>query len=437
MPYGTHIDSLRTITTSTNQATLTGLKRNTQCYLQIESNFSSNACVIPSYYGIRLPHDPDFWITQYHNTTLGLINRHSRVEPVIDYIPVSECIHIYDNGGLYPPVPNCTMDHDFFSADGRGFSINGDYNLGASSLNVTTNILFTSYSGIGSTFVSNDNGYLCIEANTSSNPHDNGEGFDFEVLMNYAIHQISATNVTCSTAHLTWIDTSGASQWWIAYGEAETSLDTVTTTTRSYDFTNLTPDRQYVCYLWSNEELANCKAPVKKYFITACDTTLIIMPCAQDYSRTLNINECYIIQDPGAANNYHYMNNQTLHLISSSGDPITLRGSAHIHGDDRLTIVDEGSWRWFCQDWHGDDDNFVIHSNTGRLCIYFTSNGDTLSSSGFQFDVSFNTIGNIRADLMTDSTCRIRWDDHSTATQWTFWYGSDREHMDSIVRTQR
>lgn len=430
--YGTHIDSLRTLTTSTNQATLTGLHRNTQCYLQIESNFSSNGCVIPSIYGIRMPHDPSVWLTQYHNSTLGIINRHSLVEPVVDYIPASECVHLYDNGGLNPPFPECTMDHDFYSADGRGLSINGNYNLGNSSLDISTNTTATNYGGIGSTSVSSGNGYLCFYVTTSSDPHANGEGFDFEVLMNYAIHQITPSNLTCSTAHLTWVDTSGATQWWIAYGESETSLDTVTTTTRSYHFNNLTPDRQYVCYLWSNENIVSCNAPVKHCFITPCDTTTIIMPYNQDISRTLNINNCYVIQDPGGPNNYHYNSNQTLHIHSSTGDPITLHGSVHIRANDRLTIYDEGSWDWYCWDWSGDDDHFEIHSNTGHLCIQFNSNGDTLSASGFQFQVSFNTIGNIRTDQMTDSTCRIQWDDHSSATQWTFWYGSDQQHMDSI-----
>ena len=431
--YGTHIDSLRTITTTTNQATLTGLKRNTQCYLQIESNFSSNDCVIPSIYGIRMHHDPDIWLAQYQNYYLNRCGRHSRVENTTDYLPVSECIHLYDNGGLNPPFPDHEGTHYFYSADGRNLSLQGQFNLGASRLNINASPTYTSYGGIGNLFVSSDNGHVEIYTRTDGQPHNNGEGFDFNVLMNYAIYQITVSNVTCSTAHLTWIDTSGASQWWIAYGEAETSLDTVTTTTRSYDFTNLVADRQYVCYLWSNEELDDCKAPVKKYFITACDTTIIIVPCNQDSSRILNINECYIIQDPGAVNNYHFNNNESLHLHTNTGDPITLRGSAHIRGGDYLSILDEGSWNWLCYNWSGDDDHFEVHSNTGHIRIEYHCNGDTLSSSGFQFDVSFNTIGNIRADLMTDSTCRIRWDDHSTATQWTFWYGSDREHMDSIA----
>lgn len=435
--YGLHMDSLRTITTSTPQATLTGLHRNAQCYIDIESNFSSTPCVIPSVYGIRMPHDPNIWITQYHNTLLGIIGRHSNVEGNFDHIPSSECVHIYDNGGFNPPFPDCTMDHDFNTSDGRGFSINGNYNLGNSYLHLNTGRTAADYGGIGNTFVSSPTGYLCIEAYTLSDIHGNGEGFDLEVLMNYAIHQITPSAVTCSTATLTWVDTSDATRWWIAYGPDERMLDTVTTTTRSYNFTGLTPDRQYVCYLWSNESVVSCNAPVKSSFITTCDSSIIIMPYNADTSRTLDINQCYTLLDIGGPHNYHYNGNQTLHLHSNTGDPFVLRGNIHVHGPDNITIYDEGSWTWYYSNWSGDNDNVEIHSNTGNLCIQFTSNGDTLNNSGFQFQVFFNTIGNIRTDLMTDTTCRIRWDDNSSANHWTLWYGPDRDHMDSISTDNR
>lgn len=431
--YGVNINSLRTISVNTNQAILTGLERNAQCYLHIESNFSSGGCVIPSIYGIRMPHDPEIWVTQYHNTLLDLINRRSLVEGNNDILPVTSCAHVLDNGGYYPPFPDCTMDHDFIIAGGRGITIRGNYNLGVSSLHINTSNTSTDYGGIGSTLLSTYNGVLCFIVVTSPDPHANGEGFDFEVLVNPAIHQIATSSPSCSTATLTWADTSDATQWWIAYGEAETLLDTVTTTTRSHQFTNLIPDRQYVCYLWSNETLPACNAPVKHCFLTPCDTTTIIMPYNQEVTRTLNTNECYTIQDPGGPNNYHYNSNQRIHIQSSTGDPITLRGYAHIRNLDHLTIYDEGSWQWYYSFWSGDDDNIEIHSTTGNICIEFYSNGDSLSASGFEFSLFFNTIGNIRTDLVTDSTCRIQWDDHSPANQWTFWYGPDRQHLDSIT----
>ena len=77
--YGTNIDSLRTTTTITNQVILTGLERNAQCYLQIENDIGSPSCFIPSRYGIRMPHDNDTWLIQYHNTLLDIIGLHSLV----------------------------------------------------------------------------------------------------------------------------------------------------------------------------------------------------------------------------------------------------------------------------------------------------------------------------------------------------------------------
>ena len=429
--YGTHIDSLRTTTVTANQAILTGLERNAQCYLQIENNVGSSNCFIPSKYGIRMPHDPDTWLIQYHNTLLDIIGIHSLVEPRIDLLPLTSCPHIYDPGGHNPPFPDCTTDHDFFTVGEHAIALMGGYNLGSSKLHINTGAVATDYSGADSTSIWSDSGYLCIIYTTDSS--DNGEGFDLAARITPSIYNISTSPITCSTATLTWVDSSDATRWWIAYGEDERHLDTVTTTSHSYSLSNLVPDRQYVCFLWSNETLLICNAPIKKSFITPCDTSIIIMPYNEDYSRTLNINECYTILDPGGPNDYHYHSSQTLHLHSSLGVPIVLRGSAHVHPDDYLTIFDEGAWIWYYLNWNGVVDPIEIYSPTGNLCFQFHSNGDTLTNSGFEFQVFFQTIGNIRADRMTDSTYRIRWDDHSSATQWTLWYGTDSDHMDSLT----
>ena len=429
--YGYNIDSLRTINVTTNQAILTGLQRNTQCYLQIESNFSSENCFIPSKYGIRMPHDPDTWLIQYHNTILDNIGLHSLVEPRMDIISLTSCLHIYDPGGHFPPFPDCSTDHDFATVGDHAVALMGNYNLGSGTLHINTGNVATDYSGTDSTSIWSDSGYLCIIYTTDS--ADNGEGFDLVARITPSIYQITANPITCSTATFTWVDTSDATRWWLAYGEDERHLDTVTTTSHSYYLSSLAPDRQYVYYLWSNETLPSCNAPIKSSFLTPCDTSIIIMPYNEEYSRTLNINECFTILDPGGPNDYHYHSNQTLHLHSSIGVPIVLRGNAHIHTDDYLTIYDEGSWTWYYLNWNGDNDSIEIHSTTGNLCIQFSSNGDTLTNSGFEFYVYFQTIDSIRADMMTDSSYRIRWVDHSSATQWTLWYGTDNDHIDSLT----
>ena len=429
--YGTHIDSLRTTATTTNQAILTGLDRNTQCYLRIENNLGTSDCFIPSIYGIRMPHDPDTWLLQYHNTLLDIIGIHSFVEPHFDTLPLTSCLHIYDPGGHYPPFPDCTTDHDFATVGNHAVALMGSYNLGFTTLHINTGDVATDYSGADSASIWSETGYLCFIYNTDS--ADNGEGFDLAALITPSIYQATANPVTCSTATLTWVDTSDATRYWIAYGEDERHLDTVTTTSRSYSFTNLVPDRQYVYYLWSNEALPSCYAPIKSSFITPCDTSTIIMPYNEEHSRILSINECYTILDPGGTNDYHLHSNQILHLQSSTGVPMVLRGSAHVHTDDYLTIYDEGSWTWYYLNWNGDNDSIEIHSTTGNLCILFSSNGDTLTNSGFEFQVYFQTIDSIRADMATPSAYHIHWVDHSPATQWTLWYGTDSDHIDSLT----
>ena len=429
--YGTHIDSLRITTATTNQAILTGLERNAQCYLQIESNLSSGNCFIPSIYGIRMPHDPDTWLIQYHNTLLDHVGIHSRVEPREDTILLTPCLHIYDPGGRHPAFPDCLTDHDFATYGNQALALKGRYDLGSSKLHVTNGDVSGDYRGADSATIWSETGYLCFIYTTDS--ADNGEGFDLAALITPSIYQFTANPVTCSTATLTWADTSDATTWWIAYGEDERSLDTVTTTVRSYSLSNLVPDRQYVCYLWSNETLPACNAPIKRIFTTPCDSSVIIMPYNSITYRTLSANECYTILDPGGHNNYHYHSNQTMHLHSSMGVPIVLRGNAHIHPNDYLTIYDEGAWIWYYVDWSGDADPVEIHFPSGNLCIIFSSNGDTLTDSGFEFQVYLQTIGNIRADKMADASYRIRWTDQSSATQWTLWYGTDSDHMDSLT----
>ncbi len=431
--YGTHIDSLQTLTTTTPQATLTGLHRNAQCYIDIESDFSASDCIMRSIYGIRTPHDPDIWLTQYRNYYLGAIGRNSLVQRSIDTIPTTGCLHIYDNGGFNPTFPNSSEFHLFTSADGRDFTIEGEHDLGSGYLYTYASPTYSYQYDLGEIKLSSSNGSLELDLRTPEDPNECGKGFDFEVAVNYGIFQITPSAVTCSTATLSWVDTSGATQWWVAYGEQEGTFDTVTTTTRSCSLTSLTPDRQYVCYLWSNEGISTCKAPVRTFFLTTCDTTIIIMPFNVDTSRTLDINACYTLMDNGGPRNYHHNSSQVLNLQSSSGDPITIRGFAHIRSGDRLTIYDPDNFTWDYYDWSGEKDDFEFTSTSGKLYLRFNSNADTLNDSGFEFAVSFQTIGNIRTDLMTDTTCRFRWDDNSSATQWTFWYGTDLEQMDSIV----
>ena len=428
--YGVNIDSLRTTTVTTPQAILTGLERNAQCYLEIENNLSYNSCFIPSAYGIRMPHDPDIWLIQYHNTILDRISLHSEVEPREDVIPIPLCHRIYDPGGRYPAFPNCLTDHDFSNAENHSMALMGGYDLGASKLHITNGDVAGDYSGTDSTAVWTETGYLCFVYTTDSS--NNGEGFELEALITPSIYGVSTSNVSCTTATLSWSDTSDATRWWIAFGEDERHLDTSTTTMRSCSFANLQPNRQYVCYLWSNETLPTCNAPIKRSFATPCDTSIIIMPYNEETTRTIGVNECYTLFDPGGPNNYHLHSNQTLHLQSAMDVPITLRGKAHVHTNDYLTIYDEREWIWYYLNWSGDDDSVEIHSPSGHLCIRFQSNGDTLTDSGFEFGLLFQTIGNIHADQMADSSYRISWNDASSATHWTLWYGTDSNHMDSV-----
>ena len=434
--YGTRRDSMQTITTSTRQATLTGLRRNTQCFIQIENNINNAECFFPSIYGLLMPHDNDYWITQYQNYDLNLIGYHSLFEHTSDILPSTGCIHIYSNSGPGSLFPNDDGIHYFQSSNGRGVALRGHYDMGEASMYINSHPYSTLYSRNGSLDVYSTTGNIGVDMNANELRNSNPEGFHLQLFFNYPIYNLHDTILSCSSVRLSWQDSSAASQWTIAYGESEHILDTVTTSQHNYTFTSLTPDRQYVCYIWNNAPFSSCAEPIKYYFFSTCDTSIIIMPANQDTYRVININSCYTVTDPGGPNDYFYSTDQHLHLRSNTGNPFILRGWYEIAENESFEIRDEGTGESFIW-WTGEGHNFEVQTKSDRLEIFFRSNGDTVVRSGFSFDIRFNAVTNLRTDLMTDTSCRVRWDDYSSGSQWFFHYGSDKANMTTISTNEK
>ena len=177
--------------------------------------------------------------------------------------------------------------------------------------------------------------------------------------------------------------------------------------------------------------------PVRYTFCTTTDTTIIIMPFLKDSTRILNINECYTLKDPGADHDYFYNNLTRMTLKSDNGDPITIRGWAILGDNDYLRIIDPVTWTWFWDDRASTD--IHITSNSGELYLEHISAGDTNIENGFEFHISFNTITNLKTSLMTDTSCRVTWDDHSSGTAWHFRYGDEKDPatMTDIPTTEK
>lgn len=424
--YGPDMDSLQTLTVSTKSANLTGLRRNQQYYYSIESNAFPSGCVYPVVYSVIMPCDEEVKLLQYHNhntNQMGIPLLYNADEYWLD---TALCFTIKDHGGNNRMFYHSEGGSSIRTHNGAGITLKGYYDLGeGGSMNIYSPN-YSSYSGSNYVNVYSNTGDINVSLYSSERETHLGQGVVLEAHVNYPIYNINASNITCTSAQLTWSDTSNATGWSIAYGTSETDLDTVTSTTRSYSFTGLDPDHQYVCYI-SNNYGSTCQEPVKYAFITTCDTHIVIMPYKSDVTRVININDCYTIKDPGADNNYFYNDYSYFHLKSNTGDNFVLRGWCHMGENDYLYVYGNNVWYSF-----GYEDDIVIQSDDDELTFELMSSGDTIVNGGFEFTVSFNAIANIQTSLMTDTTCRVTWDDHSSGSEWVFWYSSDREHWDSI-----
>lgn len=428
--YGPDMDSMQSITVNTRSATMTGLRRNQEYFYCIENNVNYQHCVFPSIYSVIMPCDTGLMLTQYRNYYLARCNRDPLYGAWDYYLDASNCYHAKDHGANNRLFYHCDGGSSFHSINGTGVSLRGFYDLGENSMYIDAQRTSSWYSGSGYLNVYNPNGYISVSLSTGKPESYFGPGFDFEVRISYPIYNVSSSNVTCNSARLSWDDSSSATQWSIAYGPSENALDTVVVSTKYCQLNNLLPDHQYICYISNNRGTA-CYDPVKYAFITTCDTHIIIMPYLVDTTRVIDIGSCYIIHDPGGPCEYFYNDQCTIHIKSSTGDKFVLRGWVDMTDNDYLYIIDDTTGTWY-NIIDNKVDNLEIHTESGAIRLEFHSAGDTVIAGGFEFNISFNAITNIKTSLMTDTTCRVTWSDHSTGSDWVFWYGTDGEHFDSI-----
>ena len=435
--YGTHIDSMTTVTTSTRQYTLSGLERNRQYFYSIYNNVESPECVLENIYGYVSPCDPDIIILPYVNYYLAYAGRYSQYYTNHFDLETDYCYHFRDIGSISDIFQNSYSGGHMHLHDNNniGVTLEGHYDFGSSSIWIGNNATGSWYSNSGYLNIYAPNGYINFDQRSGTNHTDFAPGFDFTLSFNYPINNVRAQNVTCTSATLMWDDTTAATQWTLAYGPTEKELDTIILSNKSANLSNLIPDHQYVCYLTSNHNALSCLKPVKYCFITTCDTTIFVLPYNKDSIRVLDINRCYTIRDGGSSKDYLYNDRHNIWLRSSSGEAMTLRGFADMGDNDYIYMWDDANGNWL-GNW-GRQEYIVVNVPSGQLHIEYNSAGDTVTGSGFEFNVTFHTISNIQVSLKTDSTCRLTWDDNSNATQWTCFYGRDKSQMDSIVCNQR
>ncbi len=394
--YGPSEDSMTTvIQTDTTTATLTSLRRNQQFYYRIDNNASYQQCMMPSIYGVVMPHDENLIIMPYSNYNLERAGRADLYNLSHIYVAPGHCYTVYDDGVNNNMFSGQEGWRYLTSTDGRGLTIEGSYHYyNDASLDLSNNRNSAWYSNFGyAHFYSND-GYIAMYHRT----HRDGEicyspGYTFNLFMNYPIYNIRTDSATCTSVTLRWDDTSSATQWTIAYGPAERQLDTVTTTQQQLNLTNLEPDHQYVCYFYSNDTTGgDCVRPVKYTFITTCDTNIIILPYnCNNETRILDINGCYTVLDPGASNDYFYQDNISYHLQSNTGDDFIMRGTYKFGENDYLNIWDDNGNHIFGASSNSEG-KINLQSKGGRIYLEYVSDADTAVSEGFSFNIRFQTV---------------------------------------------
>ena len=435
--YGTHIDSMTTVTTSTKQYTLTGLERNRQYFYSIYNTDENPDCVLENFYGYISPCDPDILIQPYQNYYLAYAGRYSQYYSSHIDIDLDYCYHFRDIGSVSDIFQNSYSGchSHFHDGEGVGVTLEGYYDLGSSSVYIGNNTTGSWYSNSGYLTLYAPNGYVSFDQRSGTSCSDFAPGFDFKISFNYPIYNVRTQNVSCNSATLLFDDSTAATQWYLAYGPTEKQLDTIVLNTKSVTLDSLLPDHQYVCYISSNLNTIDCFKPVKYCFITTCDTTIFVFPYNTDTTRILDINTCYTLRDGGSSMDYIYNDRHNIYLNSSNGNAMTLRGFADMGENDYIYMWDNANGQWLGS-W-GKQDDIVVTVPSGQLHIEYNSAGDTVTGKGFEFRVTFHTISNIKVDLKTDTTCRLTWNDNSGATQWTCFYGRDKNNMDSIVCDQQ
>jgi len=428
--YGTNIDSMTTVTTSTKQFTMTGLQRNRQYFYSIYNTTENKECLLDNIYGVTMPCDAGRYVDPYRNHFLAYAGRQSLYFVPHGTLTPDNCYHFTDVGG----IGNLFYQHDnsfhFHTYNDLGLTIEGYYDLGSSGIWIYTSQSSSWYSNSGYLQLYAPDGYVAFQHRVGNNPTDYATGFDFAVSFNYKIYNVHTQNVTCNSATLLWNDSTSATQWTLAYGPTEKQLDTLLLSSKSVNLTNLLPDHQYVCYLASNDPSLSCYKPVKYCFITTCDTTKFVLPYNKDTIRYLDIDECYTIYDGGGPLDYIYADHHNVWLRTPPGITLTLRGNIGMGDNDYLYAHDcNGNW---IGGWSNATD-IVIRDTNGCIMLEYNSAGDTITGSGFEFQVSFSSISNINVSLKTDTTCRLTWTDNSNASRWVCYYGMDRDNMDSVV----
>ena len=238
---------------------------------------------------------------------------------------------------------------------------------------------------------------------------------------------LAASNITTSSADITWSDTSNAGAWRVWWAPADTlsRLDSADVYDTAYSFYGLSERTDYVvrvATLCASEE----SYPQTITFQTA--STAVIYSMTQSIDTLVTCN-ALIYDNGGATGSYANSSNNTLIVRAASSDStLILSGTLNSESNyDWLTIY-EGEGTGGTQLYHQSGSATVgpFTSQSGAFTIVFSSDV-SVNSAGFELFVRCGYIPcptpfSINLDSASVDWAAISWHQNGTAYGWTVEY---------------
>ena len=414
-----------TVASNVRSFTMNNLLPNTDYELRINTS-ATNTCNAPS----------TFFTTLDANAIVMTPNGDDTV-----YLTPGQCYYVYDPGGTGDYLPSDTSRLVIRSTTGEGYWIHGAMNVGNKDYSD-----WVKMTGVA------DGQYWwgfdrwCWEGETEiilmTNEALQDRGIYLTIKFPSRVYNPDTLNMTDSTVTIVWQDTSGATQWNFSYGTNIDSMTTVVTNTKQYTITGLERNRQYFYSIYNVTENQECVLDNIYGVIMPTDDGYIIYPYDNLYLRnigrhslyfqnniTLTPDKCYHLLDVGGMGNLFYRTESYFDIFTDNNQGITVDGYYDM-GNSSLNMYGNNF------DSYYSNSGFVkLYSNDGHIG-FLQGTGSSINdyAPGYNFNISFNyKIYNVRTQNLTCNSAQLRWNDSTSATQWTIAYGPTEKQLDTMV----
>ena len=254
-------DTLQTITSSTNSATITGLRNNTYYAYYIENN-ASPCMLTERQYFIATHPDNELYAEPYGNS----FNLSS-----------GSCYTVNATSG---PGSN-TLSIGWINVNLLSDNSVGCYADGWSSLNYFSADWSSPYGLGGNVYYWDQNTQphkFYFPQGSASFSLSYNTKFQYNILWeNNRIITPTVSNITATSATISWTDTTASTQWTVRYTYNDGNWTTRTVSSPTITLTGLEPARQYLYTIEGNVLPAPCITPYRHAFITTPQADTLIL----------------------------------------------------------------------------------------------------------------------------------------------------------------